>query len=174
MDVHDRLEELVALVEQARAMPMSASCVVNRSQMLDLLEEVRELLPRNLETADRILADRDLIMSEARAEAERIIETGRLEQAQLVTDHEVYRAAVRAADQQHAEVTEEVTRMRREVDDYVDAKLANFEVALTKTLDAVVKGREKIRGRHEEYDFAPEELSDSPVFAGYADDNRLA
>jgi hypothetical protein len=39
--------------------------------------------------------------------------------------------------------------MRREIDDYVDGKLANFEVVLHKTLQAVDKGRAKISGRHE-------------------------
>jgi len=40
----------------------------------------------------------------------------------------------------------EADRMRQEVDDYVDAKLAGFEVALNKTLSAVSRGREKLRG----------------------------
>ena len=39
MDIHDKLDDLSALVESARAMPMSASCVVNRAQILDLLDE---------------------------------------------------------------------------------------------------------------------------------------
>ena len=37
--------------------------------------------------------------------------------------------------------------MQREVDDYIDAKLANFEIVLSKTLDAVARGRDKIQGR---------------------------
>ena len=37
--------------------------------------------------------------------------------------------------------------MRREVDDYVDGKLANFEVVLQKTLSAVDRGRSKLKGR---------------------------
>jgi hypothetical protein len=39
--------------------------------------------------------------------------------------------------------------MRREVDDYVDTKLANFEVVLTRTLGAVERGRDKLRDRRE-------------------------
>jgi hypothetical protein len=39
--------------------------------------------------------------------------------------------------------------MRLEVEDYVDAKLANFEIVLTKTLSAVERGRQKLSGRHE-------------------------
>ena len=43
----------------------------------------------------------------------------------------------------------EAYAIRQEVDDYVDQKLANFEVVLNKTLSAVHRGREKLRGRQE-------------------------
>jgi hypothetical protein len=39
--------------------------------------------------------------------------------------------------------------MRSEVDDYVDAKLANFEIVLNKTLAAVLRGREKLSTRQD-------------------------
>jgi hypothetical protein len=42
-----------------------------------------------------------------------------------------------------------VRQMRMEVDDYVDTKLANFEIVLNKTLAAVLRGREKLHGRHD-------------------------
>ena len=44
--------------------------------------------------------------------------------------------------------------MRAEVDDYVDTKLANFEVVLDKTLAAVSRGRDKLRGRTAHEDLA--------------------
>ena len=61
----------------------------------------------------------------------------------------MYAAALREAEVIRSEAEAEAARMRREVDDYVDGKLANFEVALHKTLTAVERGRDKIRGRHE-------------------------
>ena len=48
-----------------------------------------------------------------------------------------------------------------DMDDYVDAKLANFEVALHKTIAAVQKGRDKIRGRHDFEELAP--VDDTPL-----------
>lgn len=149
MDVHDKLDELSALVEGARAMPMSASCVVNRGQVLDLLDEVRALLPDSLALADDVLADREDIVAAARVEADRVIADGEERARQLVSEHEIYRAAVAEADAVRADADAEAARMRRETDDYVDAKLANFEVALHKTIAAVQKGRDKIRGRHD-------------------------
>jgi cell division septum initiation protein DivIVA len=148
VDVHDKLDELSALVEGARAMPMSASCVVNRAQVLDLLDDIRGMLPTSLAQADDVLADREDIVAEARASAAEIVARGEDEQRRLVSDHEVYRSAVAAAEAVRADVEAEAMRMRRETDDYVDAKLANFEVALNKTIVAVQKGREKIHGRY--------------------------
>ena len=151
MDVHDKLDELSALVEGARAMPMSASCVVNRAQVLDLLDEARSLLPASLDQADDILAERDGIVAAARVNAAEVLAQADEEARARVSEHEVYRAALAEADAVRAEADAEAERMRRETDDYVDAKLANFEVALHKTLAAVQKGRDKIRGR-QEYD----------------------
>ena len=61
-----------------------------------------------------------------------------------------------------ADADAEAVRMRRETDDYVDAKLANFEVALHKTIAAVQKGRDKIRGRAD-YDDLGGPVDDTPL-----------
>jgi len=42
-DVDRKLEQLAELVENARAMPMSASCIVNRTEVLSLIDELRAL-----------------------------------------------------------------------------------------------------------------------------------
>ena len=148
MDVHDKLDELSGLIEGARAMPMSASCVVNRGQVLDLLDDIRALLPHSLAQADDVLADREQILDEAQLKAADIVAAGEAEARHLMSQQEVYRMAVRESDLMRADAEAEAERMRRETDDYVDAKLANFEVALNKTLAAVAKGRDRIAGRH--------------------------
>jgi cell division septum initiation protein DivIVA len=153
VDVHDKLDELTALVENARSMPMSASCVVNRGEVLGLLEELRELLPEEFRHAEMLLHDREAVVDEGSREASRILEEARAEQARLVSQTEVLAAAQREADQVRQAAAEEARGMRGEVDDYVDAKLANFEVVLDRTLAAVHRGREKLRGRssHDEF-----------------------
>jgi hypothetical protein len=153
VDVHDKLDELVAVVENARSMPMSASCVVNRGEVLSLLEELRELLPEEFRHAEMLLSDRESVVDEGRREAERILAAARAEQARLVSETEVLAAAERAAQEVREAAAEEARGMRGEVDDYVDAKLANFEVVLDKTLAAVHRGREKLRGRSSSEDF---------------------
>ena len=53
------LSELIEIVETARALPMSASCVLPRERVLDLLDELREVLPPEMDEARTVIATRD-------------------------------------------------------------------------------------------------------------------
>ena len=132
------LIELVELVETARAVPMSASCVVPREQVLDLLDDLRDVLPPEIEQARKLAAQRDTILrdaaekaaadldaahaqaaeiiDEARRQAGDMIESSRAEHARLVSSTAVHQAAADSADQvrQQAEVYSATTRQQAE------------------------------------------------------------
>jgi cell division septum initiation protein DivIVA len=150
------LDEITELVETARAMPMSASCVVNRSEMLGLLDELRDKLPAALAEADEVLQDRDAVVDDGRREAEQLLADAKKERQRMLAQHDL----VVQAQAEAARITEEARyqadAMRMEVEDYVDAKLANFEIVLNKTLSAVARGREKLSGRHDLDDLGDE------------------
>jgi cell division septum initiation protein DivIVA len=149
VDVHAKLDELTALIDNARAMPMSASCVVNRGEVLAHLDELRQLLPDEFDEARRVLDEKGAVIAEGHAAAQELLEAAKAERARMVSRTEIMREATKEAEQVRATATSDAERMRREIDDYVDGKLANFEVVLHKTLQAVDKGRAKISGRHE-------------------------
>ncbi|CAL9597267.1 cell division initiation protein [Streptomyces sp. enrichment culture] len=146
MDVQNKLDEITAMVSGARAMPMSASCVVNRAELLAMLEELRAELPGSLAQAQELIGDREQMVAQARQEADRIIESAHAERGSLIADTEVARRSQAEADRILAEARQEAEEVRAEADDYVDSKLANFEVVLTKTLGSVGRGREKLLG----------------------------
>lgn len=147
MDVQKKLDDIVATVGGARSMPMSASCVVNRAELLAMLEEVRAALPGSLAQAQELIGGREQMVESARAEAERIIESAHAQRGSLISDTEVARQSQDEADRILAEARREAEEIRAEADDYVDSKLANFEVVLTKTIGSVDRGREKLLGR---------------------------
>ncbi|WEO95058.1 ATP synthase F0 subunit B [Streptomyces sp. FXJ1.172] len=146
MDVQKKLDEIVSAVAGARAMPMSASCVINRAELLAMLEEVRQALPGSLAQAQELIGGREQMVEQARQEAERIIESAHAERGSLISDTEIARRSQNEADRILAEARQEAEEVRAEADDYVDSKLANFEVVLTKTLGSVGRGREKLLG----------------------------
>ena len=147
MDVQERLDELTVMVEDAKSMPLSASCVLNRSQLLDVIDEIRQLLPESVYRADELLADREAVVQDGRREADRILEQARAQADRMVSEHEVYLAAVAESNSLRSEAATETARMRQETDDYIDAKLATFEITLQKTLQTVDRGRERLRSQ---------------------------
>jgi cell division septum initiation protein DivIVA len=148
-DVLSKLDEISEMIESAKAMPLSSSCVINRSDLLTALDQVREMLPTELATAARVVADRDGVLAQGRAEADRIVAAAQQERARMLAGTDVAQEAAAQAEVMLAEARESAREMRAEVEDYVDARLANFEIVLHKTLSAVERGREKLRGRHE-------------------------
>jgi cell division septum initiation protein DivIVA len=147
VDVRAKLAEIRRAVEQARSMPMSASAVVNRAEMLELLDELGTEMDAALSEADKIRRERDDVVDDGRREAEHIIADARNERDHLVSDTEVFRLAQRRADEVVAEARNEADGLRKETDDYVDGKLANFEITLERTIEAVRRGRERLAGR---------------------------
>ncbi|WP_330307548.1 MULTISPECIES: ATP synthase F0 subunit B [unclassified Streptomyces] len=162
MDVQKKLDEIVGAVGSARSMPMSASCVVNRAELLSMLEEVRQALPGSLAQAQELIGGREEMVEQARQEAERIIQTAHAERGSLISDTEVARRSQNEADRILAEARKEAEEVRAEADDYVDSKLANFEVVLTKTLGSVGRGREKLLGTGPGIDEQGYEDEDAP------------
>ena len=163
MDVHDKLDDLTALVESARSMPMSASCILNRGEVLALLDEMRAELPEEFDEAERILREREGVLDQARAEAEEIIAAAHEERMRLVSQTEVYAQAQREAGRLRGEAREEAGRMQDDTDAYVDGKLASFEIALSKTLEAVRHGRDRIQVRREEDERDAPVVDDRPL-----------
>ena len=146
MDLHEKLDELTGMVEQARSMPMSASCVVNRGEVLELLAEIKALLPEEFRHAQMLLADRESVVDEGRREAQRLINLAEEQRLAMTSETEVVSEARRQAHRIRSDAVDEAETMRREVDDYVDTKLANFEVVISKTLAAVQRGRARLHG----------------------------
>lgn len=147
MDASDRLEQmlgdLVQIVETAKAVPMSASCVINRPEVLEILHQLRTDLAEELEESRRLTAERDEVIAQARRDAQRHIEDARRERGSMLSGTEMGREAERIRH----EALREAQRIREDADAYVDDRLANFEVVLTKTLQAVGRGRLKLGGR---------------------------
>lgn len=162
MDVQKKLDEIVSALQAARSMPMSASCVVNRAELLAKLDEVRAALPDSLSQAQALLGGRDQMVEEARAEADRIIESAHAERGSLISDTQIARQSQEEAERILGEARREAEEIRAEADDYVDSKLANFEVVLTKTIGSVDRGREKLLGHGPGLDEQGYEDADAP------------
>lgn len=147
MDVEGLLSHMEKLLAEARPVPLSASVMVNRADFDDTIDELRKELPEELRQSRWVLRERDEVLEQAQRQAEQIVADAEVERDRLVGQTEVARAARKEADRILEEAREQARTLRQEAEDYVDNKLANFEIVLQKTLNSVEKGRERLRGR---------------------------
>lgn len=158
MTVVERLQSAITTVEDARGVPLSASCVVHRGELLEALDQARLALPNDLAQAQEIIGNRETILEEARVSADQLISHAREEVAVMVEQTEIVAAARKEARRILDEVEEEARKEREEIEAYIDSRLATLEVILNKTLDVVSRGRDKLQGVGEKHDLA--ELAD--------------
>jgi cell division septum initiation protein DivIVA len=144
-DTEESLQLIRDHVEQARSMPMSSSVMVNREELLGLVEDAMTMLPEEIRQARWLLKERDEFLAKARKEAEEIIEAGRQQAERMVERTEVVRSARRTAERVVEAAEDRARAMRLETEDYIDQKLAGFEVVLDRTMAAVQKGRERLQ-----------------------------
>jgi len=139
------LVELRDLVESARTMPMSASVLVNREEILGLVDEIFAGVPEEVRHARWLLKERDEFLAQARREADDIIDSARVQAERMVERTEIAREARRVSQKIVDDADAQARRLRLECEDYIDHKLAEFEVVLERTMQAVQNGRERLQ-----------------------------
>ena len=146
MDSVEKLMSAITMVEEARGVPLSASCVVHRAEMLELLDEAREGLPTDFKSARAIIDARETIIEEARVSAEQLIAIAREDVAQMVEQTSIVQIARDEARKVLEDARGTAELEKQEVEEYIDGRLATLEVILNKTMDAVSRGRDRLAG----------------------------
>jgi cell division septum initiation protein DivIVA len=146
MDSVDKLTSAITMVEEARGVPLSASCVVHRGEMLEILDDARAALPADLEEAEAIIASRDSIIEDGRISADSLVSNAREEVARMVEQTSIVQAARDEAKKILDDARDVAEEERIQVEEYIDSRLATLEVILNKTMDAVARGRERLAG----------------------------
>ena len=145
VDLIDRIDELQVIIEEAKSVPLSSSAVVNREEVLELLAQIKELVPEEVRRARWMTRDRDELLARAYKEAERIQIEAAAERDRLVSHSEITLTAGREAERIVGAAKEAAARLGVDAEDYVDQRLAAFEIWLNKALAAVLKGREQLQ-----------------------------
>lgn len=151
MSVPERTSEVLrslrAMIEGAKAVPMSASCMLNRAEALALVDQAVLGLDSDLDEARKVAQTSLETLERAEAEAAQIVAAAERRAAQLVERSFIMERASERAVTVRAEASEEAEALRREADKYVDSRIAAFEAALQKTVSQVTTMRARLAAR---------------------------
>ncbi len=140
------IDEAIGMVAAGRPLPMSSTVKVNKHELMEVLDEIREALPEELRRARWLLKEKEEFLAQARQERQEIIDQGRAQVSRMIERQEITRAAEARARQIVAEARADARTLQRRVEDYCDHKLASFEAVLERTSRTLQQGREKLLG----------------------------
>ncbi len=141
------IREAMAIIDAARPMPLSTTVMINRDEVMTLLESALAAVPDETRQARWLLHERDEVLAQARVDANMIIDEARSRVAQMVQRTEVVRSAERRARQLLDDAQFQSRRRRHEVDEYCERQLAQFASAFDQIQIAVQAARRKLGRR---------------------------
>jgi hypothetical protein len=139
------IQRAIDVVGSAKAMPLSASVLVSREELQDLLHAAQERLPDELRQARWLLREKEEFLADRGREAEALMADVRAQAEHMVSRSEVVRQANLVAQRILDDANEEARRLRHEAEDYCDQKLAGMEIVLDRITKTVRAGREKLQ-----------------------------
>ena len=144
------VEEIVSMMEtivdEAKFFPMShGKVMIEKDQFLDMLADLREALPRELEDARRIVADRSNILENAKKDAEMTTRTAEDRAKRLIDHDEIVKQAQMKANEIISTAQLQSRELKKAAIEYADSVLAQVDEQLNKSVVEVRQRRQSFR-----------------------------
>ncbi len=140
MDILQLVDRLEELFNEARAVPFTHNVVVDEDRMLEVIDQMRIVIPDEVKKAQQVLSQRDRFLAQAQEEADRTIALARDKAEQVAAKDNIVVEATRRAEQIIAQARADAEATRRDADDYVVDTLVQLQDNLEKILNQVRNG----------------------------------
>jgi hypothetical protein len=167
-DTESILEEVIHTIASAPNVPLSSTPRIDRDHVVALLQDAQACLPDEIRQARWMLKERQDFMTKTQREADEIVEAARVQAERMVQRTEVVRAAETRARQVLEAADADSRRLKNETEDFLDRRLASFEILLDRLTRTVSQGRERLSivGAPPEPTRVDADHEDSPTTSG--------
>lgn len=145
MEVLEIIDMLEDVVEKSMAIPFAGRAIVDREELLDLIQEIRLNLPGDLKQAKWVKEERQRILDEANKEAESIVKNAEEKMASLIDDHEITQKAYAQANEIIAAAQNNARELRLGTKQYADDVMASLEAKIEKVASTVRENRKELK-----------------------------
>jgi len=132
METLDLIDNLEDLIDGGLTIPLAGKCLLDKDELLDIIQEIRLKLPEDLKQAKWIKEERQRILVEAQNEANKIIKTAEDKIISMINENEITKKA------NEQEIIENANKRARDIKagtrQYVDDVLVDVEKIMEKTL----------------------------------------
>lgn len=143
-DTEILLRRVVDIIATAPSVPLSSTPRIDRDEVIELLEDALQRLPEEIRQARWMLKERQEFLEKTKREADEVLTAARQQAERMVQRTEVVRAAESRARQVVESAEEESRRLRNETEDFLDQRLASFEILIDRLQKTVSTGRQRL------------------------------
>lgn len=145
--IEDIIDEIEAYIDDCKPSAFSTNkIVVNRDELESLIQELRTKTPDEIKKYQRMIANREQILADAKAKADEIISQAQVQTNELVSEHQIMQQAYAQANeviliaQKNAQekidrATEDANNIRMGAIAYTDELLANIQTILANSIE---------------------------------------
>jgi vacuolar-type H+-ATPase subunit H len=133
--------------------PVSTFLVINEDELVDLIDQMRTAIPREIRQAERTIQDQDRIIAQAEDEAGRVLQAAQEDASKLAEDHAIIEAANQRAQTIIERSQREAEGLKIEADEYarevliaLDGQLGVMDGQIAMLLSTVRNGLETLEG----------------------------
>jgi cell division septum initiation protein DivIVA len=149
MDIQHLVDRLEQILNESFRLPLSPYLFVDEEKVFDIIDQMRVAIPEEVKRANRIEAEKDRILAQAKEEGERIRGLARQEANELVNRDGITHSAQQRADNIMERAKRDAEALRRDADVYVIEVLAKLEEDLLRSLSVVRNGLRKVQVEQE-------------------------
>lgn len=140
MDILYLVDRIEAILHAGQKMPFSSKVVVDEHETMDVLDQMRVVIPEEIKTARRLNQDRERIIQQAEGEAERVVNQAQQQADEMVQEHDVLQQAQRRAEEVLARADTQAEEIRAGADQYALEVLRALDAHMKKTMETVRRG----------------------------------
>ncbi len=158
VDILVLLDELEQEIETAKKVPLAGKILLEKDDLLDIIDKIRTELPEEIRQARWIVRERERVINEAKAEASKIIEDAKSKTKQLALESEVVKEAKLHGEEIIAEAHKISYEIKSSAHEYADNILASIENNLQKSLEIILQGRKELKTKNPQTEKDQEEV----------------
>ncbi|WXR61551.1 hypothetical protein WG909_14775 [Peptostreptococcaceae bacterium AGR-M142] len=145
MELIKLLEELEDIVEDSSTMPFSSKIIVDKTDILDVIKDIRLQIPKQIKQAQMINTDKERIIEQANIEAKEIINKADLYAKERISDNEIVRRAKKESEEIINRANEVSNQIRQGSNEYADEILKQVQGSLEGSLKIIMSNREELQ-----------------------------
>lgn len=150
MDALELIDALEDIIEKGITIPLAGKTMIDKDELLDIIQEIRLKLPDDLKQAKWVKEERQRIITEAQKEANQIMKGAEDKIISMINEHEITRKSYEQARVVEEESQKRAKEIRYRTAQYIEELIADAERVMESTLHSLRENRQQMRLKNKE------------------------